>query len=120
MKLNYLIALATALLFAMVINFPVQAENKPINITLICESNITAYIDYDHENRQGFIDISTPDEKRKIRLYKTGSTDKYSFMTFYDGSALAKVIFMNSSKLNHFELQIGPKGELTTCKGARE
>ena len=50
---------------------------------------------------------------------KTDVIDKYSIITFYDGAALAKIMFVNGSKLNHVELQIGPHGELNTCKGVR-
>ncbi|GJL43636.1 TPA: hypothetical protein NK762_004624 [Enterobacter chengduensis] len=111
------VSLITVLSLVIVICFPARAESKVMDITLICENSITADIHYADE--QGFIDINSPSGERKIRLHKADVVDKYSIITFYDGSALAKVMFMNGSKLNHFELQIGPHGELNTCKGVR-
>lgn len=114
--MNHVVLIAVLSLVIAVIS-PARAENKVMDITLICENSITADIHY--ANEQGSIDINSPDGKRKIRLHKTDIVDKYSIITFYDGSALAKVMFLNGSKLNHFELQIGPHGELNTCKGVR-
>ena len=111
------VALITVLSLVMAVSPHARAENKVMDITLICENSITADIHYADE--QGFIDINSPDGERKIRLHKADIVDKYSIITFYDGSALAKVMFMNGSNLNHFELQIGPHGELNTCKGVR-
>ncbi|MEH3174228.1 hypothetical protein POW79_19750 [Enterobacter quasiroggenkampii] len=115
--MNHATALLAVLSLVIAPSLPVKAEAKGMDITLVCENSITADIHYADE--QGFIDINSPDGGRKIRLYKADIVDKYSIITFYDGSSLAKVIFMNSSKLNHFELQIGPKGNLNTCKGVR-
>ena len=111
------VSLITVLSLVIVIRFPARAESKVMDIKLICENSITADIHYTDE--QGFIDINSPDSERKIRLHKVDVIDKYSIITFYDGSVLAKVMFMNGSNLNHFELQIGPHGELNTCKGVR-
>jgi hypothetical protein len=111
------VSLLTVLSLVIVICFPARAESKVMDIKLICENSITADIHYADE--QGFIDINSPDGERKIRLHKTDIIDKYSIITFYDGSVLAKVMFMNGSKQNHFGLQIGPHGELNTCKGVR-
>jgi hypothetical protein len=111
------IALITLLSLVMAAIPSARAENKVMDITLICENGITADVHYADE--QGFIDINSQDGDRKIRLYKADIVDKYSIISFYDGSALAKVMFMNGSKLNHFELQIGPHGELNTCRGVR-
>ncbi|HBR0573398.1 hypothetical protein ACK6TQ_02295 [Escherichia coli] len=115
--MNHGTALLTVLSLVMAPTLPVKAETKVMDIALVCENSITADIHYADE--QGFIDINSPDGDRKIRLHKAEIVDKYSIITFYDGSSLAKVIFMNSNKLNHFELQIGPKGKLNTCKGVR-
>ena len=111
------VSLITVLSLVIVICSPARAESKVMDITLICENRITADIHYTDE--QGFIDINSPSGERKIRLHKADVVDKYSIITFYDGGALAKVMFVNGSKLNHFELQIGPHGELNTCKGVR-
>lgn len=111
------VSLITVLSLDIVICFPARAENTVMDITLICENRITADIHYADE--QGFIDIKSQSGERKIRLNKADVIDKYSIITFYDGSALAKIMFVNGSKLNHFELQIGPHGELNTCKGVR-
>ena len=111
------VAPIAVLSLAMAIISPAKAETRVMDVTLICENSITADLHYADE--QGFIDINSPDGERKIRLHKADIVDKYSIITFYDGSALAKVMFMNGSKLNHFELQIGPHGELNTCKGVR-
>lgn len=111
------VAPMAVLSLAMAIISPAKAETRVMNVTLICENSITADIHYADE--QGFIDINSPDGERKIRLHKADIVDKYSIVTFYDGAALAKVMFVNGSKLNHFELQIGPNGKLNTCKGVR-
>lgn len=111
------VSLITVLSLVIAICFPARAGSKVMDITLICENSITADIHYADD--QGFIDITSRDGERKIRLHKADVVDKYSIITFYDGVALAKVMFMNGSKINHFELQIGPHGELNTCKGVR-
>lgn len=115
--MNHVAALITVLSLVMAVSSSAGAENKELDIVLICENSITADLHYADE--QGFIKINSPGGDRKIRLYKADVVDKYSIITFYDGSSLAKVMFMNVSKLNHFELQIGPHGELNTCKGIR-
>jgi len=111
------VSLITVLSLVIAFCLPARAESKVMDITLICENSITADIHYADE--QGFIDIKSPSGELKIRLHKADVVDKYSIITFYDGSTLAKVMFMNGSKLNHFELQIGSYGELNTCKGVR-
>lgn len=115
--MNHVAVLATTLLLTAAINPPVQAEEGPMDITLTCENNITAYFHY--AGGYGFIDINAPYGHRKIKADKAGSDEKYSFITFYDGESFAKLAFMNNGGSDVITLKIGLNGGWNACKGER-
>ncbi len=116
--MNYVAALISALLLTMAINLPTQAEERTIDITLICENNITA--DFHYASGRGFINVNAPYGHRKIESYKAGEDGRYTFITFYDGVSFAKLVFITNGGGNDIALKIGQKGEWNTCKGEKQ